>query len=202
MSSYKVPQNVEAEDKIIGYLTFKQLIYTMIGFAWGFLAFSIFNAIPVVMIIVGVPPAGLFLALGLVQRDGQPFETYLLALLNFTVKTRKRVWQKDPVPTLIKILNTPTSAPIRSLTGSELTGRLEMLGRAMDARGTYNLLPTLGGPISFDPRDRLVETPLLAAESNYLADAPDPLGSDIINKVKLRAYSESAITNNTVGRGE
>ena len=34
MGQYKVPQNVEAEDKILGPLTFKQFIYALMGFGW------------------------------------------------------------------------------------------------------------------------------------------------------------------------
>ena len=74
MGQYKVPQNVEAEDKIIGFLTLKQFIYAVIGVMSGLISFLTLRKAPIVMLIVGVPPTALFLLLGLYQRQDQPFE--------------------------------------------------------------------------------------------------------------------------------
>ena len=45
MGTYKVPQNVEAEDKILGPLSLKQFIYALIGLGWGFLTFAILKSV-------------------------------------------------------------------------------------------------------------------------------------------------------------
>ena len=55
MSQYTVPQNVEAEDQIIGPLTFKQFVYAMIGFGWGVLVYAALNKIIILMIILILP---------------------------------------------------------------------------------------------------------------------------------------------------
>src|SRR4029077_18312182 len=97
MSQYKVPQNVEAEDKILGPLTFKQFIYACIGVGWGLVCFAIFRPLPAVMIILGFPPVLLFLLLAFYQRDGQNFEQLLIAMVGFFASERKRVWVKEAV---------------------------------------------------------------------------------------------------------
>src|SRR5688572_10618730 len=98
MGQYKVPQDVEAEDKILGPYTLKQFIYAVIGVAYGFLTFRIFfGATPVLFFIIGVPPTVLMLMLGLYQRKDQPFEALFLALVAFWTKPRKRIWLKEPI---------------------------------------------------------------------------------------------------------
>ena len=101
MGQYKVPQNVEAEDHIIGPLTMKQFIYSIIGIGWAMLCFFIFKSMPVVMIIVAAPVTILFLLLGLYRRDGQNFEQYLVALVGFFSQSRKRLWAKELVVCLL-----------------------------------------------------------------------------------------------------
>src|SRR5436309_3437099 len=103
MSQYKVPQNVEAEDKIIGFLTLKQFIYTVVGVMYALLCFFTLRKVPVIMLIVGIPPTILFLALGLYQRQDQPFEALLLSLVGFIAKPRQRIWEKEPIEEVFKI---------------------------------------------------------------------------------------------------
>lgn len=135
MGQYKVPLNVEAEDKILGYLTFKQLLYVTIGLMWAFLTFSIFRAVPIIFIIVGIPPSGLFLMLGLIQREGQPFETYFLALLGFLAKSKRRIWVKDEVGDLFRIEKPKPKTPSVNRDPNQIRGQLENLSRVLDSRG-------------------------------------------------------------------
>src|SRR6185369_4769443 len=95
MGQYKVPQNVEAEDKILGPLTFKEFIYALIGFGWAAIIFAVFRKIPAVMIVLGFPPTLLFMLLAFYNRDGQNFEQLLLAMVQFFAASRRRAWAKD-----------------------------------------------------------------------------------------------------------
>src|SRR5476651_2425171 len=113
MGQYKVPQNVESEDKILGPLTFKQFIYALIGFGWGSLSFALLRGIPVVMVIIGVPPTLLLFLLAFYNRDGQNFEQLLLAMIQFFAASRKRPWAKDDV---IETFHVEPTAKVAELT--------------------------------------------------------------------------------------
>ncbi len=91
MAQYKVPQDVEADDKLIGPFSFRQFVYLLI--AGGLIAAGIglFQLMPL-LAIVPMLPAGLFLVLALPLKKDQPMETYLAAVVSFYLKPRKRIW--------------------------------------------------------------------------------------------------------------
>jgi hypothetical protein len=146
MGQYKVPQDVEAEDKIIGFLTLKQFIYTVIGVAWAFLSFQLFKGFLPLMIMVGLPPTALFLALGLWQRQGQPFEAYFLALVNFTVKPRRRIWMKEPIFEAFKVEAPIVTHEATQRDPREIRGQLEKLAQVVDTRGWSAKQPEIQEP--------------------------------------------------------
>ena len=58
MAEHKVPQDVEAEDKLIGPFSFRQFVYLMVAVGAGFLAFVLSGvAISCMSILLGVSPA-------------------------------------------------------------------------------------------------------------------------------------------------
>ena len=104
MGQYKVPQNVESEDKIVGPLSLKQLIYVLIGLAiiglaWFTIADPTGNYIlfAIIALFVGGP----FLALGFLNREEQSFENYLVAWIRFVAIPRKRIWIKQSVEDIV-----------------------------------------------------------------------------------------------------
>ncbi|MBT6068400.1 PrgI family protein [Candidatus Peregrinibacteria bacterium] len=93
---FKIPQNVQIEDKIVGPLTFKQLITLGIGggmtyFVYVSLAGQYFAEIwlPPVLIL-----ALFTLAFTFVRPLGVSFSHYTLLLIEFWGKPRKRIWIK------------------------------------------------------------------------------------------------------------
>jgi hypothetical protein len=135
MGQYKVPQNVEAEDKIIGPLTLKQFIYCLIGIGWALVCFLIFRSIPAVMVVLAAPITILFLLLGLYQRDGQNFEQYLVALVGFFSQSRKRIWTKEPIVESFKIEPVKATLEQSQRNPVEVRSQLEKLATLVDARG-------------------------------------------------------------------
>ncbi len=159
MGQYKVPQDVEAEDKIIGFLTIKQFIYTVIGVAYGFFTFQAFRAVPVIFFIVGVPPTLLMLMLGLYQRHDQPFEAYFLAIVNYTIKPRKRIWHKDPVAQVFKIEAPKIVEEHTQRDPAEVRSRLDHIAQVVDTRGWSAKQPELQEPepsVAMDLNQRIV----------------------------------------------
>lgn len=136
MAVYKVPQDVEAEDKLLGPFSFRQFIYLIIALmgvvlAWGLAQLFIPLAVLPLPIIV------LFGALALPLRKDQPMEVYLAALLSFYFKPRKRLWQADGVQSLVEIV-VPESTEenrIKNLSENETLERLSYLATLADTRG-------------------------------------------------------------------
>lgn len=95
MGQYKVPQNVETEDKLVGSFTLRQLIYMAIAIGWGFLIYRIFKSNIPIMIVLMLPISGFFFVLGVARKEEQSFESYLAAVLRFYFVDKKRVWNKE-----------------------------------------------------------------------------------------------------------
>ncbi|HVQ44999.1 MAG TPA: PrgI family protein [Candidatus Saccharimonadia bacterium] len=135
MGQYKVPQDVEAEDKILGPLTFKEFIYALMGFGWAVLCFAIFRTIPALMVIVGLPPALLLLLLAFYNRDGQSFEQLLIAGVQYFAASRRRVWTKDDLIETFHINPTIHAAEATQRNSVEVRSELEKLANLIDSRG-------------------------------------------------------------------
>jgi hypothetical protein len=183
MGQYKVPQDVEAEDKIIGFLTIKQFIYATIGVAYGFLTFQLFKGILPVFLVVGVPPTILLLLLGLYQRQGQPFESYLLSLVDYTVKPRKRLWAKEPIFEAFRI-EMPKPAPeIATRDSRDVRGQLDKLAQLVDTRGWSAKQPEVQEPNlapAIDLKDR-ISTPAVPTEEREQQPVDIHLSDDILD---------------------
>jgi hypothetical protein len=135
MGQYTVPQNVEAEDQIIGPLTFKQFVYAMIGFGWGVLVYAAFNKIIILMLVLILPVSGLFLMLAFFRRDGQNFEQLLIAMVGYFGNSRKRIWQKDDSLTTLYIAPKKEAEAAVQRSATEIHGDLERLSQLIDSRG-------------------------------------------------------------------
>jgi hypothetical protein len=135
MGQYKVPQNVEAEDKILGPLTFKKFIYAMIGFGWAAICFAVLRTLPVVMIIIGFPPTLLFFLLAFYDRDGQDFEQLLVAMVQFFAASRRRPWAKDDIIETFHVEPTARVAELTQRNSTEVKSELEKLANLIDSRG-------------------------------------------------------------------
>ncbi len=136
MAVYKVPQDVEAEDKLIGPLSFRQFIYLMIAAGAAFVGFFLFQASPF-LIVIPLPIILFFGALALPLRKDQPMETYLLAVVRFFLKPKKRLWNPDGTINYVEI-----TAPkvverrlTKDLSQEAAEERLDYLSRIMDSRG-------------------------------------------------------------------
>lgn len=134
MGQYKVPQDVEAEDKLVGPLSLRQFIYVIIGLAWGALMWRIWGTNYIPMILTILPITGFFLLLGFGRRQEQSFENYFVAWVQFMFVPRIRVWDKDlSQEVLVKaVQKAPEIIPTKNVT----RGSLEQLALIMDTHGT------------------------------------------------------------------
>lgn len=136
MAQYKVPQDVEADDKLIGPFSFRQFVYLLIAGGLIALAVGLFQLFPL-LAIIPVPFILLFAALALPLKKDQPMETYLAAVVSYYLKPHNRVWTPGQRESTIDI-----SAPkvveddkTRKISGEEATHRLSFLAEIVDSRG-------------------------------------------------------------------
>ncbi len=136
MATYKVPQDVEADDKLLGPFTFRQFIYLMIVFGLLMLAVGLFQIYPI-LAVIPVPFALFFGVLALPIKKDQPMETYLAALWSFYTKPNKRYWMPGQSNSTI-LITAPkkVEAPrARNLSSDEAGRRLSFLADVVDSEG-------------------------------------------------------------------
>lgn len=136
MAQYKVPQNVEAEDKLLGPFTFRQFIYLIIAVACIAAAWGLFQLFPL-LAILPLPFAAFFAVLALPLKKDQPMETYLAAVVNFHLKPNKRIWLPGQRESTIEITAPKTieKPRARDITEEEASHRLSFLADIIDTEG-------------------------------------------------------------------
>lgn len=137
MAIHKVPQNVEAEDKLIGFLSLKQFIFVVVGLAFGYLTFFFFTRVHPVAALIWVPITVVCLVLGLYQRKDQPAEVYLASALKFYLKPHKRIWNQDGYEERVVVTAPPKVEKhyTKDYSQEEVSSHLGSLSRMMDSRG-------------------------------------------------------------------
>jgi len=200
MGTYKVPQNVEAEDKILGPLTMKQFIYAMIGIAYGLLTFAILHSLSLVLwAIIGLPPMLALLGLGLYQREDQPLEVFVVAIADFFVRPRQRLWQKEPISEVFR-LEPPPPKPEEVLRDPrQVRSQLAELADLVDTRGWSVKQPELQEPDEtpvVDLRDRIgseVLTPPAIEPLSEVSEADDMLSGQTVAAQGLNTLIENTV---------
>lgn len=136
MAAYKVPQDVEAEDKLIGPFSFKQFIY-LIAVAIGLALAYFLSQIFIGLIVLPLPVIIFFGALALPLRKDQPMEIYLAAMVKYFLKPKKRMW--EPEGQFNHVTITAPKVEEHQLTKSygrdEAGQRLSYLSQVIDSQG-------------------------------------------------------------------
>ena len=136
MAQYKVPQDVEADDKLLGPFTFRQFVYLMIMGGMIALAVALFQIFPF-LALLPLPIAIFFAVLALPLKKDQPMETYLAAIVSYHLKPRNRFWNPGQRESTIqitapKVIEQPRT---RNITGEEASTRLSFLANVVDTEG-------------------------------------------------------------------
>ena len=177
MAQYKVPQDVEADDKLIGPFSFRQFVYLLIAGALIALAVAFFQIFPL-LALVPVPFVLFFGALALPLKKDQPMETYLAAIISYYIKPRQRLWTPGQRESTIQI-----TAPkivederARDITGEEATHRLSFLADIVDTEG-YAIK---GGGINQISEDLIAEANTMndIFESNHFDSLENTIARD------------------------
>lgn len=90
---FKVPQNIDMQDRILGPLTMVQFVYAVVGFG---LCYSIYMSLPSPFSFVLIGPIALLVfCLDFVKMNERPFQDFLLAAIEFIFSPKRLIWQQS-----------------------------------------------------------------------------------------------------------
>ena len=174
MAQYKVPQDVEADDKLLGPFTFRQFVYLMVMGGFIGVAFALFQIFPL-LALLAVPFIIFFAVLALPLKKDQPMETYLAAIVSYHLKPNRRFWNPGQRESTIEI-TAPKKVEqprARDITEEEAGNRLSFLANVIDTEGY-----AVRGDINNAPlREQFL------AEANATPDIMDANSSSVINQM-------------------
>jgi len=136
MANYKVPQDVEADDKLIGPFSFRQFVYLIIvalacAMSWGLAQLFI------PLFLIPTPIIVFFGALALPLRKDQPMEIFMAAMASFYIKPRKRMWNPDGIESLIEV-TVPKTVEFdltKDISQTDARERFDYLSELVDSKG-------------------------------------------------------------------
>lgn len=136
MSVYKVPQDVEAEDKLLGPFSFRQFVFLIIAVIGIAIAYGL-STILLPLAIIPVPIILFFGALALPLKKDQPMEVYLAAVISFMLKPKKRLWQPDGIERLVEVIAPKVEEKNygNNYDQAEVQRRLSYLANLVDSQG-------------------------------------------------------------------
>lgn len=199
MATYKVIQDIEAEDKLVGPLTLKQFIFAAIAACFAFAGFMAAAKTDIFLAIPFVPFVIIFGMLAAPFGRDQPSDVWLAAQIRFLLKPHTRVWDQSGIKELVTI-----TAPKKiekhysnNLSQQEVKSRLKALADTIDSRGwavkdvKVNMYST---PVLVsDDSDRLIDISSMPqfvpeisiTESDDIMDSSNPVAqhfNDIVQK--------------------
>lgn len=136
MATYKVIQDIEAEDKLVGPFTLRQFMYAGIVAILGFVTFKL-APVNKFLVIPFLPTMVFFGMLSLPFGHDQPTEVWLLAKVRFFLIPRKRIWDQSGIKELVTI-TVPKKIEkylTDGLSQTEVKSRLQALANTIDSRG-------------------------------------------------------------------
>lgn len=176
MATYKVLQDIEAEDKLLGPLTLKQFIFAGIAAICLYLSFLSITKRLTFLLVIFLPPALVAGFLAWPWSRDQPTEIWLMAKIRFMLKPRRRIWDQDGMQELVTI-----TAPKKieqhltdNLSQTEVKSRLRALAETIDSRGwavknvNVNLSAQPGYGAQGAATDRLIDLSTLPQEVSNL----------------------------------
>lgn len=132
---YKVPQNVQIEDRILPFMTLRQLIIVMVG---GGLAYLVYLNLQHQVMEVWLPPVvvigGLTAAIAFLKIRGIPFLQYVLLALEQYLNETKRVWVQSAGEILVPEVKPRTTAPQVAAKKTD-PADIEKLSATLDTHG-------------------------------------------------------------------
>jgi hypothetical protein len=175
MATYKVIQDIEAEDKLLGPLSLRQFLYASISVVALYISYFFFSHGLVFAVVLPLPIAILSGFFAFPWGRDQPTEVWALAKVRFMFKPHKRIWDQTGTKELVTVTAPKKIAAnfAKDLSPQEVESRLKALAETIDTRGwvTKNVNVNLFSPANttqgLPVSDRLIST------ENIVPDIPD-----------------------------
>lgn len=141
MMQCKVPQDVLRPDKIVGFLTLRQLIICMIGGGICYSLYTILSKQYFIEIWLGpvVFVTAVTVAFAFIRYHDIPFEKLVLLFIEYKFLPRRRAWQKMAGDPLISVFSTPRAMAAKTLHAEESASvrhkKLQEVSRLVDTQG-------------------------------------------------------------------
>jgi hypothetical protein len=172
MGAYKVIQDIEAEDKLLGPLTLRQFIYAVIVVVSGIVIFKLGTSSAWWLSFIFIPHTILFAFLAAPFGHDQSSEVWLLAKIRFFLKPRRRIWDQSGIKELVTITAPKKVEKVltKNLSQTEVRSRLEALANTIDSRGwavknvNVNLFSQPSYVLNQASSDRLIDPSTLAQD--------------------------------------
>jgi hypothetical protein len=184
MSTYKVIQDIEAEDKLVGPLTLRQFIYAGIAALSGYLGFLSSTKGAPFMLGLFLPVTGVCGFFAFPWGKDQPTEVWALAKIRFFLKPRRRIWDQSGTKELVtvtapKVIERPRTNGLRQ---EEVHSRLSALANTLDSRGwaVKNVNVNLSSQATMSPSDSISDRLVLASSFPQEVNSIDVNASDDI----------------------
>lgn len=205
MATYKVIQDVEAEDKLVGPLTLRQFIYAGITAICLYLSFIFVTKGVAFMLALTLPIAFTSGFFAFPWGKDQPTEIWALAKIRFFLKPRRRIWDQSGAKELVTI--TVPKIIERQLTNgldqTEVQSRLQALANTIDSRGwavkNVNVNMTAAATVSMiDVSDRLVTASSMPqqvsdldirASDDILDESANPIAHNFDSMIQANAVA-------------
>lgn len=131
---FKVPQNIDMEDKIIGPLTLTQFFYLLFG---GVIIYILFGRLALtgysfLFWMLAIPIGTFSFAMAFVKIQDRPFPSFFFAMIKFIMTPRARSWQHYTKPTAAKpkkVVKKPTGNPKKSFDTVRVNELSELLDK-------------------------------------------------------------------------
>jgi hypothetical protein len=136
MQQFTVPQFIDVEDKIIGPLTTRQFLISlvaaiMIAIYYKLFDFSLFVTITVITVLI-------WFVLAFIRINGRPFHFFLLNFIQTLKRPGLRVWQL--IESHIEMIEEPDIIPKEIIPTKNInlkTSRLDQMSLIVDTYGQY-----------------------------------------------------------------
>ncbi len=125
MKQFQVPQFIDVEDKILGFVTMRQFFIMLIPLTVAGVLYFILDIW--LMLIITLPVTGIAVVFAFYKPNGMKFSRFLGSFLSYTFKPRLYVWKREEKTTSVEILREgeeklKTPGGLKSKKGSIETG--------------------------------------------------------------------------------
>ncbi len=93
MARFQLPQFIETETKLVGPFTLRQFLWIAGGAAVLFLLFMTIGGIWA--LVIGIPIAGVFVALAFIKINSMPLVNYIAYALSYLLNPKRYLYTKE-----------------------------------------------------------------------------------------------------------